>query len=154
MAPIGMDTYDKLNIQQNDQQNTDIITQVQHFIDSGTLSAYQQFLEKNTERRQINFFQNFIKKNWQKKYQDLVTDKSLIITLPAFMISQLTDAFKIGLLLYLPFLIIDLVISNILLSMGMMMVSPMTISLPFKLLIFMLVGGWDLLLGKLLNSYF
>ncbi|MGL4601393.1 MAG: type III secretion system export apparatus subunit SctR [Plesiomonas sp.] len=153
MAPVGIDTYDKLMTQPEIQQNTDIISQLHDLTNSGVLIPYKQFLKKNTERKQINFFSSFIKGNWPKKYQHIATDNSLIIFLPAFMLSQLSEAFKIGLLLYLPFLIIDLVVSNILLSMGMMMMSPMTISLPFKLLVFMLVGGWDLILGKLLNSY-
>ena len=72
---------------------------------------------------------------------------------PAFTMSQLIEAFKIGFLLYLPFVAIDLVVSNILLAMGMMMVSPMTIALPFKLLIFILMGGWDKLIGQLMGSF-
>jgi type III secretion protein R len=73
--------------------------------------------------------------------------------MPAFAVSQLVEAFKIGLLLFLPFIAIDLIVSNILLAMGMMMVSPMTISMPFKLLVFVLISGWDRLLGQLLLSY-
>ncbi|MCV5264096.1 SctR family type III secretion system export apparatus subunit VscR, partial [Escherichia coli] len=67
---------------------------------------------------------------------------SLLLLLPAFTVSELTRAFEIGFLLYLPFIAIDLIVSNILLAMGMMMVSPMTISLPFKLLLFVLLDGW------------
>lgn len=73
--------------------------------------------------------------------------------LPAFTMSQLVEAFKIGLLIYLPFVAIDLIVSNILLAMGMMMVSPMTIALPFKLLIFILMGGWEKLVGQLMVSF-
>jgi len=82
-----------------------------------------------------------------------VSKDSLVILIPAFMLSQLTEAFKIGLLINLPFIAIDLIVSNLLLAMGMMMVSPVTISMPFKLLIFLLVGGWDLLIKQLLLSY-
>ena len=73
--------------------------------------------------------------------------------LPAFTISELTAAFEIGFLLYLPFIVVDLIVSNILLAMGMMMVSPMTISLPFKLLLFVLADGWTRLLHGLVLSY-
>ncbi len=76
-----------------------------------------------------------------------------MILLPAFTVSQLSQAFRIGLLIYLPFLAIDLLVSNVLLAMGMMMMSPMTISLPFKLLIFLLAGGWDLILSQLVQSF-
>ena len=73
--------------------------------------------------------------------------------MPAFAISELTKAFQVGCLLYLPFIIIDLIVSNILLAMGMMMVSPMTISLPFKLLLFVLLDGWTRLIHGLVLSY-
>jgi len=73
---------------------------------------------------------------------------------PAFMISELKRAFEIGFLLFLPFLIIDLVVASVLMSMGMMMVSPMIISLPFKIMLFVLVDGWTLLLGTLAGSFF
>jgi len=73
--------------------------------------------------------------------------------MPAFTVSQLIEAFKIGLLLFLPFIAIDLVVSNVLLAMGMMMVSPMTISMPLKLLVFVLMGGWEKLLSQLVLSF-
>ena len=73
--------------------------------------------------------------------------------MPSFAISELTKAFQIGFLLYLPFIVIDLIVSNILLAMGMMMVSPMTISLPFKLLLFVLLDGWTKLIHGLVMGY-
>jgi type III secretion protein R len=75
------------------------------------------------------------------------------INIPAFVTSQLTEAFKIGFFLFLPFLIIDMVVSNILQAMGMFMLSPVMISLPFKLLLFVLVDGWVVLIEKLVLSY-
>ena len=78
---------------------------------------------------------------------------SLYILLPSFCVSELTKAFQIGFLVYLPFIAIDIVVSNILLAMGMMMVSPVTISLPFKLLLFVMVDGWTLLIQGLVRSY-
>ncbi len=77
----------------------------------------------------------------------------LHILVPAFMISELRRAFEIGFLLFIPFLIIDLVVSSVLISMGMMMVPPVTISLPFKLIFFVLVDGWSLVAGSLVQSY-
>ncbi|ECD7118444.1 SPI-2 type III secretion system export apparatus protein SsaR, partial [Salmonella enterica subsp. enterica] len=94
-----------------------------------------------------------IKRTWPEDIKRKIKPDSLLILIPAFTVSQLTQAFRIGLLIYLPFLAIDLLISNILLAMGMMMVSPMTISLPFKLLIFLLAGGWDLTLAQLVQSF-
>jgi len=75
------------------------------------------------------------------------------VLIPAFMISELKTAFEIGFVLYIPFLIIDMVVSSVLLSMGMMMLPPVLISLPFKLLLFVLVDGWHLLVGSLVQSF-
>ncbi len=72
---------------------------------------------------------------------------------PAFMVSELRRAFEIGFLLFLPFLIIDIVVASILMSMGMMMLPPVTISLPFKLIFFVLVDGWYLVAGSLVQSF-
>ncbi|MBR4369672.1 MAG: hypothetical protein IKS92_01385, partial [Victivallales bacterium] len=80
-------------------------------------------------------------------------ENSFFILIPAFAVSELTKAFQIGFLIYLPFIAIDIIVSNILLAMGMMMVSPMTISLPFKLLLFVLVDGWTKLIQGLILSY-
>jgi flagellar biosynthetic protein FliP len=77
----------------------------------------------------------------------------LQVIVPAFMISELRRAFEIGFLLFVPFLIIDLVVSSILISMGMMMVPPVTVALPFKLIFFVLVDGWHLVVGSLVQSY-
>ena len=80
-------------------------------------------------------------------------DLSLRILIPAFMISELKRAFEIGFLLFLPFLIIDLVVASVLMSMGMMMLPPVIVSLPFKLIFFVLVDGWTLVAGSLIQSY-
>lgn len=77
----------------------------------------------------------------------------LTVLLPAFMISELKTAFWIGFLLYLPFLVIDMVISSVLMAMGMMMLPPVMISLPFKILVFILVDGWNLLIGNLVQGF-
>jgi flagellar biosynthesis protein FliP len=84
-----------------------------------------------------------------KTYEDV----PLQVLLPAFMLSELKTAFLIGFQIYLPFLIVDLVVSSVTISMGMMMVPPMMISLPFKLLLFVLVDGWNLVVGMLLQSF-
>lgn len=81
------------------------------------------------------------------------TERDFVVAVPAFVIAELSSAFQIGFLIFLPFLVIDLVISNILMAMGMMMLSPTTISLPFKLLLFVLVDGWVKLAHGLVLSY-
>lgn len=121
--------------------------------DSQAIAPYRRFLEKNSEQQETDYFRKLLKRTWPEQLQHSIRPDSLLILLPAFTVSQLTQAFRIGLLIYLPFVAIDLLVSNILLAMGMMMVSPMTISLPFKLLIFLLSGGWDLILSQLVQSF-
>jgi flagellar biosynthetic protein FliP len=110
-------------------------------------------------------FRTFMLKNVREKDLKLFTDlarepapatpeqMSLRILIPAFMISELKRAFEIGFLLFLPFLIIDLVVASVLMSMGMMMLPPVVVSLPFKLIFFVLVDGWSLVAGSLVQSY-
>jgi flagellar biosynthetic protein FliP len=80
-------------------------------------------------------------------------DTPLHVVIPSFMVSELRRAFEIGFMIFIPFLIIDLVVSSLLMSMGMMMVPPVTISLPFKLIFFVLVDGWRLIAGSLVQSF-
>jgi type III secretion protein R len=82
-----------------------------------------------------------------------ITAEDFRVIIPAFVTSQLAEAFKIGFFLFIPFLIIDMVVANILQAMGMFMLSPVMISLPFKLLLFVLVNGWVLLIKNLVLSY-
>ncbi len=84
---------------------------------------------------------------------DEVEKLPLRVVIPAFIVSELKTAFQIGFMLFLPFLIIDLVVASILMAMGMMMLSPMIVSLPFKLMLFVLVDGWTLIMGTLMSSY-
>ena len=84
---------------------------------------------------------------------DKPEDVPLTILLPAFITSELKTAFQIGFLLFLPFLVIDMVIASVLMSLGMMMLSPMLVSLPFKLLLFVLVDGWAMTVGSLVATY-
>jgi flagellar biosynthetic protein FliP len=83
------------------------------------------------------------------RYEDVAT----LTLIPAYVLSELKVAFQIGFTIYLPFLVIDIVISSVLISMGMMMLPPVLISLPFKLLLFVLVNGWRLITGNLMDSF-
>lgn len=114
---------------------------------------FRLFLERNTEPSDRVFFVETTKRLWPEAQAAEVTDRDFLILIPAFTTAELTRAFKIGFLLFLPFIVIDLIISNILLAMGMMMVSPMTISLPFKLFLFVIVDGWQTLIEGLVLSY-
>ena len=84
---------------------------------------------------------------------DSPADAPMSIVIPSFIVSELKTAFQIGFLIFIPFLVIDLVVSSVLMSMGMMMLSPMLISLPFKIMLFVLVDGWAMLLGTLASSF-
>ena len=81
-------------------------------------------------------------------------DVPFTLLVPAFLTSELKTAFQIGFLMFIPFLVIDLVVASVLMSMGMMMLSPMIISLPFKIMLFVLVDGWSLVLGTLASSFY
>jgi flagellar biosynthetic protein FliP len=107
------------------------------------------FMLKNVREKDLQLFANLTSEKQPEKPEDL----SLRILVPAFMISELRRAFEIGFLLFLPFLIIDLVIASVLMSMGMMMLPPVVVSLPFKLIFFVLVDGWSLVAGSLVQSY-
>jgi flagellar biosynthetic protein FliP len=107
------------------------------------------FMQKNVRDKDLKLFVDMAKETEPAKPEDL----SLRVLVPAFMISELKRAFEIGFLLFLPFLIIDLVVASVLMSMGMMMLPPVVVSLPFKLIFFVLVDGWSLVAGSLIQSY-
>lgn len=109
----------------------------------------KDFMLKQTRQKDIALFLDINK----EKPPATPEDTPIRVLVPAFAISELKTAFEIGFLIYLPFLIIDMVVSSILLSMGMMMLPPVLISLPFKLLLFVLVDGWNLVVGSLVRSF-
>jgi type III secretion protein R len=115
---------------------------------------FRAFLSAHTSARERAFFVHTAETLWGKEGEPAVVDpESFTILLPSFCVSELTKSFQIGFLVYLPFIAIDIIVSNILLAMGMMMVSPVTISLPFKLLLFVMVNGWTLLIQGLVRGY-
>ncbi len=111
------------------------------------------FLMKHSSARERGFFLRTAQRVIPPAKAQTMTDRDFIVVIPAFTVSELTTAFQIGFLIFLPFLVIDLVVSNILLAMGMMMLSPTTVSLPFKLLLFVLIDGWVKLAHGLVLSY-
>jgi flagellar biosynthesis protein FliP len=114
-----------------------------------TAEPMRAFMLKNVRDKDLHLFMDMSRDPRPDKPDDL----SLRILVPAFMISELKRAFEIGFLLFLPFLIIDLVVASVLMSMGMMMLPPVVVSLPFKLIFFVLVDGWSLVAGSLVQSY-
>ena len=110
---------------------------------------FHAFMIRQTRERDLMLFAEMAKAPKFAKAQDV----PFSILLSAFVTSELKTAFQIGFMLFLPFLVIDLVVSSVLMSLGMMMMSPMIVSLPFKLLLFVLVDGWALLMGSLAASF-
>ena len=108
----------------------------------------KRFMLKQTREKDLSLFVNMA--DGQRQSDESVEIQSLI---PAFIISELKTAFQIGFLIYIPFLILDIVVASILLSMGMMMLPPVLISLPFKLMLFVMVDGWYLTVGSLIRSF-
>jgi len=109
----------------------------------------KQFMLKQTREKDLSLLMKISK----IKKPKTVSDIQLTTLIPAFVISELRIAFQIGFLVYIPFLILDMVVASVLLSMGMMMLPPIMISLPFKLLLFVLVDGWYLIVGSLIKSF-
>ncbi len=114
------------------------------------LQPVRKFMFKQTRQKDLALFVRLTKMPQPKNTDEIPTT----VLLPAFMISELKTAFQIGCVLYIPFLIIDMVVSSVLLSMGMMMLPPVMISLPFKVVLFVLVDGWNLIVGSLVQSFY
>ncbi|HFU74198.1 MAG TPA: flagellar biosynthesis protein FliP [Helicobacteraceae bacterium] len=113
-----------------------------------TTEPFKNFMVRNTREKDLALFVRIRK----MENPNSIADVPLSVIIPAFVISELKTAFEIGFLLFLPFLVIDMVVASILMSMGMMMLPPVMISLPFKILVFVLIDGWNLLIGNLIAS--
>ncbi len=113
------------------------------------VSPLREFMFKQTREKDLALFVDIAK----LKRPNNVTEIPITVLIPSFIISEVKTAFQIGLLLYVPFLIIDMVVASVLLSMGMMMLPPIMVSLPFKLMLFVLADGWYLLVGSLVKGF-
>nr|WGD63788.1 flagellar type III secretion system pore protein FliP [Bacillus subtilis] len=109
----------------------------------------KEFMSKHTRQKDLALFMNYAKMDKPESLKDI----PLTTMVPAFAISELKTAFQIGFMIFIPFLIIDMVVASVLMSMGMMMSPPVMISLPFKILLFVLVDGWYLIVKSLLQSF-
>lgn len=116
-------------------------------------SEITNFLQKNTPIKNQDFFYNSLKRFWTPEMFAKVRRNDLVVLIPSFLVAEMTRAFRIGFLIYLPSVIIDIIVSNLLMAMGMMMMSPVTISLPIKLLLFISLDGWSRIIAALMGSY-
>lgn len=146
MRPVYVD----INQQALQPYEKNEITQAEFFEKSE--NRIKSFMYDQTRKKDIRLFIELSDDKKEVPYKSY-KDIPITVMIPAFIISELRTAFSIGFLLFLPFLIIDLVVSSILMSMGMMMLSPIMISLPFKLLLFVLVDGWYLVVESLVRSF-
>lgn len=113
----------------------------------------RRFMLANTAPERRERVLAMAKSQWPPALRDKVADSDYVVLIPAFVISELELGFQIGFILYVPFVVIDLLLSNLLLALGMQMVSPMVISLPLKMLLFVLLDGWTRLFEALIHSY-
>ena len=139
IAQIKTEAYDPLVAEEITQQEA---------LERG-IQPLREFMLKQTRQDDLRLFMDIAKVEPVESVDEL----SITIIIPAFIISELRAAFIIGFLIYVPFIVIDMVVSSVLLSMGMMMLPPPTISMPFKILLFILADGWNLVIGQLVNSF-
>ena len=125
-----------------------IITQ-EEALEKG-LAPLRQFMYKQTQVKDVKLFMDIAGEEWTDDL-DAIPNSVLI---PSFIISELRTAFIIGFIIYIPFIVIDMVVSSVLMSMGMMMLPPTTISMPFKILLFVLADGWNLVIGNLVKTFY
>ncbi len=152
MYPVGLEMSDyareELANNTEEVQLEQLLT-----IASKAKEPLREFLIKHTADSERAFFLSSAKRLLPEERSSEVSKDDLIVVVPAFTVSELSRAFQIGFLIFLPFLVIDLLVSNILQALGMMMLSPTTISLPFKLLLFVLLDGWSKLIHGLILTY-
>lgn len=149
MYPVGKGIHQAASDIENPVKDTGTILEI---INSAK-EPMRSFLSKHTNQEEKTFFHASIKRMFSQSEDKVLLEDDFIVLIPAFTVSELTTAFQIGFLIFLPFIVIDLVIANILMAMGMMMLSPTVISLPFKLLLFVLIDGWAKLTHGLVLSY-
>jgi type III secretion protein R len=156
MAPVGERILDRaMPLVQNRTQaapKEDTTALIEKGIDA-VREPMREFLEKNASEKERTRFLVVAKNARPEVERAKVTGSDLSVLVPAFVVTELTEAFAIGFLVYLPFLVIDLVVANVLLALGMQMLNPTQVSLPFKLLLFVAIDGWGLLAQALVSGY-
>lgn len=159
MIPVGQQVYDATNdvIRSAADSNQDVLSQasldvLKQAVEVGK-EPVRKFLKKHVNDNEHALFYRLGRDLKISKSGDGLDKDDFVVLIPAFVISELSEAFQIGFIIFLPFLVIDMVVSNILLSLGMFQLSPITVSLPFKLLLFVLVNGWQLITEGLVQGY-
>lgn len=146
MNPVLTDIYDNAYKPYTDG------TMIQSEAFSKASDTIKKFMLKQTQKKDLGLFISLSKEKPNVK-EDELYKLPLNVVIPSFMVSELTTAFKMGFFIYIPFLVIDMVVASTLMSMGMMMVPPVMVSLPFKILLFIMVGGWNIITQTIVNSF-
>ena len=152
MAPVGERIAARAGPLLSPHAMDDTVAFVEHGVEV-VVDPVRDFLRTNASDREKARFLEVARRARPEAERAQVTDSDLAVLVPAFMVTELTEAFALGFLLYLPFLVIDLVVSNVLLALGMQMMTPTQVSLPFKLLLFVAIDGWGLLARSLVAGY-
>lgn len=149
MMPVMKKGYEEITLVGGPNPTVESVA----YVFENGLDSYRDYLYKYSDPDIVRFFENA--QTQRNEYYDMEKEErmSLLSLLPAYALSEIKSAFKIGFYLYLPFVVIDLLISSILLSLGMMMMSPITISVPIKLILFVVLDGWTLLSKGLIQQY-
>ena len=149
MAPVGYEMAEIVKVSPLDLTSVGALQQT----GMEAIKPLRTFMLRNSDPDIRTHLLENAMRMWPAQMAQEVQREDLILLAPAFVLSQLQAGFEIGFLIYIPFIVIDLIVSNLLLALGMQMVSPMTISLPLKLLLFVMVSGWSRLLDSLFFSY-
>ncbi|HEX4517888.1 MAG TPA: type III secretion system export apparatus subunit SctR [Polyangiaceae bacterium] len=152
MQPVGEKIWAKAEPLFTSNKALDTQTLVRDGIDA-VKDPMRDFLKANTDSKERARFVVVAKESRPASERSKVSDTDFTVLVPSFVVTELTEAFAIGFLLYLPFLVIDMVVANVLLALGMQMLSPTQVSLPFKLLLFVAIDGWGLLARSLVAGY-
>ena len=149
MAPLGMEAFDKVQAEGLAATSAGQFGQVLE----AAQDPVRKFLDKHAQAREKAFFLKSAAAVWPPERARALHADDLIVLAPAFTLSELTAAFRIGFLIYLAFVIVDLIVANVLLALGLSQVTPTQVAIPFKLLLFVVLDGWSLLLHGLVLSY-
>lgn len=157
MYPTGLQMYEKARPILEQKLPTELVSTgsaaIAITLINETKEPFRDFLIRNCTQNHIDGFYKLTQKTFPVEVRDKVTKRDFMVVMPSFVTTQLKSAFEIGVLIYLPFFVIDLVTSNILLAMQMMMLSPLSIALPLKLLLLVMIDGWTILLEGLVLSF-
>lgn len=151
MAPVFQESAQRLRLNSGSLQQQ--VAEIALEDLDRAAQPFRDFMVRHTSPEKRRAFREIAVSQWPRAVAEKISDTDFAILIPAFVVSELQIAFEVGFLIYVPFVVIDLLVSNLLLALGMQMVSPATVSLPLKMLLFVLIDGWGKLVEGLVRSY-